>query len=109
MDVQGRKPLDHGEVLGLEGHGGPIQISIERSWDGIIQPCRLHGRQSSHEHYPIVVGRGYEEFPAEKFCNLIDMEVGRALAPHHFPDIRILDRKSTRLNSSHLGISYAVF
>src|SRR5258705_10458501 len=24
-------------------------------------------------------------------------------------DFRILDRKSTRLNSSHLGISYAVF
>src|SRR5947199_1880429 len=26
-----------------------------------------------------------------------------------FADERLLDRKSTRLNSSHLGISYAVF
>src|SRR5262245_3813790 len=26
-----------------------------------------------------------------------------------FPDWRAIDRKSTRLNSSHLGISYAVF
>src|ERR1035438_8396944 len=25
------------------------------------------------------------------------------------PDLRFADRKSTRLNSSHLGISYAVF
>src|SRR5205814_7914439 len=25
------------------------------------------------------------------------------------PEIHIIDRKSTRLNSSHLGISYAVF
>src|SRR5437899_8628638 len=31
---------------------------------------------------------------------------GRGLIPAFFP---FLDRKSTRLNSSHLGISYAVF
>src|SRR5258705_9488628 len=28
--------------------------------------------------------------------------------PHHFREVQA-DRKSTRLNSSHLGISYAVF
>src|SRR5262245_63216127 len=28
---------------------------------------------------------------------------------HHADHIAFLDRKSTRLNSSHLGISYAVF
>src|SRR5205814_5230277 len=35
-------------------------------------------------------------------------ELGEA---HGFPDpgLQALDRKSTRLNSSHLGISYAVF
>src|SRR5437899_5529356 len=27
----------------------------------------------------------------------------------HYPDLERVDRKSTRLNSSHLGISYAVF
>src|SRR5437899_9513311 len=32
---------------------------------------------------------------------------GRGLQPLHFPSEQ--DRKSTRLNSSHLGISYAVF
>ena len=89
-DVQARKLFNHGEVLGLEGHGPSIQISIEHRLDDIIQPCRLHGWQPSHEHHPIVVGRGRGEFPAEKLCDLIDMEVRRALAPHHFPDIRIL-------------------
>src|ERR1035441_10759496 len=34
----------------------------------------------------------------------------KAGTPHHWtPDPGISDRKSTRLNSSHLGISYAVF
>src|ERR1035438_4693461 len=38
-------------------------------------------------------------------------EAPRALhdACHAGDDVRVLDRKSTRLNSSHLGISYAVF
>src|SRR5437899_6655164 len=46
-------------------------------------------------------------------------EIGRRVLPHQqhgalggvalVTDIRALDRKSTRLNSSHLGISYAVF
>src|SRR5205814_10653916 len=31
------------------------------------------------------------------------------LSPALFPDGELTDRKSTRLNSSHLGISYAVF
>src|ERR1035438_1210791 len=53
---------------------------------------------------PSVIGRPIVGHPsrAEKLpC---------ALHPHH-RDLReaLLDRKSTRLNSSHLGISYAVF
>src|ERR1039458_5651272 len=32
-----------------------------------------------------------------------------AIAPRYWADFIVLDRKSTRLNSSHLGISYAVF
>src|SRR5256885_7726391 len=31
------------------------------------------------------------------------------VASHHLPHLARLDRKSTRLNSSHLVISYAVF
>src|SRR5262245_66529081 len=32
-----------------------------------------------------------------------------AVRAQHQPDAQVQDRKSTRLNSSHLGISYAVF
>src|SRR5215831_16640358 len=38
------------------------------------------------------------------------MQTGRSIAPHLAKKaLVVLDRKSTRLNSSHLGISYAVF
>src|SRR2546430_4174746 len=36
-------------------------------------------------------------------------ELARVLVVHHNVDARQLDRKSTRLNSSHSQISYAVF
>src|ERR1039458_4460355 len=49
-----------------------------------------------------------EAFP-EIIWDEIDLRY-RRFAPDHFRDLgQILDRKSTRLNSSHLGISYAVF
>src|SRR5437899_3629498 len=34
---------------------------------------------------------------------------GLTPAPHDIAESDLVDRKSTRLNSSHLGISYAVF
>src|SRR5438045_6667077 len=40
--------------------------------------------------------------PAKRFLFVVD-EINRANVA------KVLDRKSTRLNSSHLGISYAVF
>src|SRR5207249_10906437 len=46
-----------------------------------------------------VVARGVGEFP--------EHVLGEPLAPEHV--LRKLDRKSTRLNSSHVSISYAVF
>src|SRR3712207_8982860 len=33
----------------------------------------------------------------------------RAHTAHQLPELRVLDRKSTRLNSRHANISYAVF
>src|SRR5439155_11618947 len=38
----------------------------------------------------------------------IGIGTGRNL-PHYRHDVRLTDRKSTRLNSSHVAISYAVF
>src|SRR3712207_8247830 len=38
-----------------------------------------------------------------------DVAVNFALMKEHYPFCRLSDRKSTRLNSSHANISYAVF
>src|ERR1035438_10693339 len=46
-------------------------------------------------------------FLAERKIEVISGYAEQNLA--HKPDLVIIDRKSTRLNSSHLGISYAVF
>src|SRR5205814_8716601 len=40
---------------------------------------------------------------------LKNKEIGKQVVPIIPDEARTLDRKSTRLNSSHLGISYAVF
>src|ERR1035441_3771709 len=40
---------------------------------------------------------------------LLEMHVGRGRPGQHDAGAAQVDRKSTRLNSSHLGISYAVF
>src|SRR5437899_9018839 len=54
-------------------------------------------------------------FPTRRSSDLVRAVEHRALVRrvhgHHAGSLfgRILDRKSTRLNSSHLGISYAVF
>src|SRR3712207_8336104 len=47
-----------------------------------------------------------EEEPAQDAVDLPGGEVAGALHARH---LRALDRKSTRLNSSHANISYAVF
>src|SRR5205814_10026336 len=50
-------------------------------------------------------GGGYEMALA---CDEIAMVDDRS-STVSLPEVPLLDRKSTRLNSSHLGISYAVF
>src|ERR1035441_10979221 len=49
--------------------------------------------------------------PAAKKCVLLDNDVenGPPRETADWPSESLVDRKSTRLNSSHLGISYAVF
>src|SRR5205814_9890358 len=54
----------------------------------------VHGRTRGYDHVPGTVRRH-----AERTCDAVLFVVGA----------RLRDRKSTRLNSSHLGISYAVF
>src|SRR5256885_6849956 len=45
-------------------------------------------------------------------CNACELEIAALTGPHYDLErfgLHIVDRKSTRLNSSHLVISYAVF
>src|ERR1039458_10146961 len=56
------------------------------------------------------------EARAEEFAQLESLDNGKPLSIARVADVplavdlfRYIDRKSTRLNSSHLGISYAVF
>src|SRR5437899_4341367 len=52
--------------------------------------------------------QGFQEVGAEVLGDLLPLE--RRLGDGQHQDVLVLtDRKSTRLNSSHLGISYAVF
>src|SRR5262245_64641344 len=50
-----------------------------------------------------------QEQRLERFGVRLLTEPRRGAAVRLDPDLRPRDRKSTRLNSSHLGISYAVF
>src|SRR5205814_8579425 len=54
---------------------------------------------SLHDALPIYAGHLERSVIERKARHVRDLEL----------DVRRLDRKSTRLNSSHLGISYAVF
>src|SRR5262245_62866069 len=58
---------------------------------------------SLHDALPISVGRAVAVLVAAALARL------RLEEREHVPVGRNGDRKSTRLNSSHLGISYAVF
>src|SRR5699024_11458543 len=59
-------------------------------------------------------GLGEEPLPQQvsdgKWCDADDLTVAVSREPDDvFPEQILLDRKSTRLNSSHVSISYAVF
>src|SRR5262245_20441275 len=66
-----------------------------------------------HEQVAVVVVAAGDQYSGgvveERACQLLDLaaEPGGLLELHRVADAP--DRKSTRLNSSHLGISYAVF
>src|ERR1035441_8083182 len=59
--------------------------------------------QSRRYHVPSLVNTGLNQLAGQHYSK-IRLKCARLIGPH-----REGDRKSTRLNSSHLGISYAVF
>ncbi len=96
--------VDQGEVLGAKGHGAAGQFSFGRRGDGRIELRRFYGWQGPHEHHPIVVGRGYQELPAEKPGKLIYLDVGHALPPHQLPDHRVVGHARPLDGRQHQGL-----
>src|SRR5262245_63123373 len=89
-------------VHGLRGLSlaisGVMVASLER-------PCWAAGRARSHPRVCRAADRAAALRPTAQIDALVSCLPRRAAsAPPDFED-----RKSTRLNSSHLGISYAVF
>src|ERR1035441_9700084 len=80
----------------LAGRGNEHKIAIVHAQDGGCRDNSMHHRGLTAES-----GLHEHSQPHESRIPDFDADLGRT-------NIRI-DRKSTRLNSSHLGISYAVF
>src|SRR5262245_51581544 len=73
----------------------------------IVEARRTAGVVAAHDHRPDDEVMGGQP-------EILDALASMARALHRQPPLResevaVIDRKSTRLNSSHLGISYAVF
>src|SRR5262245_63588387 len=71
-------------MRGGERNAQRLAAAIRREWDG----------------YPLV---------REDYIAVVDPQTLEPLKAVRGPALVAVDRKSTRLNSSHLGISYAVF
>src|SRR5205814_5022161 len=73
----------------------------------VVEEVRVGHRRprQRRERQPGVLGGLEDAAPVQRHQRplQVEHEVGAAVADF------VLDRKSTRLNSSHLGISYAVF
>src|SRR5438067_191537 len=61
---------------------------------------------SLHDALPISVG---EQLAQPRQHLVVEDALHLARHARHREDVRLRDRKSTRLNSSHVSISYAVF
>src|SRR5262245_2732756 len=105
--------------LAGEGHGGGLDEAAERAerviHGGGLEPAVHHAVLALLVAAPppvILPGRGLHEL-LEGLRVAVLQEIAGPLPPEHVEGRvaprRALDRKSTRLNSSHLGISYAVF
>src|SRR5207249_10110482 len=87
--------------------GGALAKKIERS-RALVSEHAQSALDLADLHMPIASMRG------RVVVAVIDQRLecqfdGRSAAHEFVPDVGRVDRKSTRLNSSHVSISYAVF
>src|SRR5256885_3473341 len=84
--------LEPGRIYGLIGPNGSGKTTLFNCITGLER-----------------LDAGRVSFRGERIDGLKPWQIARRGIGRTFQIIRVLDRKSTRLNSSHLVISYAVF
>src|SRR5207249_3074975 len=84
------------QQIAAAGHGNPASASHFK-----------HAERPQHFEQAIDLVHGARNFNDERFRSYIDDT--RAENLDQFHQVWTIDRKSTRLNSSHVSISYAVF
>src|ERR1035441_10955527 len=95
-----------------------IRDVINDSWEAgsqnwtdnmLAQFKKLHGYDAT-QWLPVLAGHVVESAEAsDRFLWDFRKTIADLIATEHYGQLEETDRKSTRLNSSHLGISYAVF
>src|ERR1035438_10740985 len=92
---------------------GPAILAVQRTFRRMIPEqvvtrlSLLHPLEPPIQVVAVVVGQPAS--PVREVCEIGLQDVVRGVPPAASTCLRQADRKSTRLNSSHLGISYAVF
>src|SRR5207249_8766639 len=78
--------------------------NVRHRLDQIVYRCELFGGLLEVRHDV----KALRQIPPAEWKRLFDSRLGRASGVWSKKEV-VLDRKSTRLNSSHVSISYAVF
>src|SRR5690554_711225 len=110
MDRQSRDPFELMEeieqVLGIASYPMNWPIGIEGNFKGVYnRRSKNIELYTSKDHGKTIVSSKTGSLDDPAFKDLLDEHLHKRL----IDEIELLDRKSTRLNSSHVRISYAVF
>src|SRR5205814_2838447 len=92
--------------------GGSLTVVARGGRDTVDVSVSDTGEGIAPEHLPHLFERFYRIDPARDRAHGgsgIGLAIVRAVVAAHGGRVSVHSRKSTRLNSSHLGISYAVF
>src|ERR1035441_3882202 len=110
-DMNVNLPVENQDVASIERN---LEPRLKQAFDLCVAKTRGNIQRLADEpkSYALAVDGNYFVFP-EGFYEIGNWTssffTGMALLAWRETEDECLDRKSTRLNSSHLGISYAVF
>src|SRR5690606_39587459 len=96
------------ELYTLSLHDALPIFKIASTWEG-IQAAKALEEEGIHTNLTLLFGQHQAHACADARVTLISPFVGRILDWYKKAESVESDRKSTRLNSSHVKISYAVF